>query len=179
MKTCLLKNQPLILLPLNSKIKEFISRNRFFTMDDVIVIILTLVLTIVAAINQNKKKKSAPAQNKTPDFWETVLGQESPFPQPIEVEKNIPPVQKKAEAKQVPRPKPTRKPEPQRMRSSALTDELSVAEGGRHDDILSLLNSKKGFDDSIDNNEDTAGIMDDFSLKKAVIYAEIIQPKYF
>jgi hypothetical protein len=65
------------------------------------------------------------------------------------------------------------------MRSSAITDELSVAEGGRHDDILSLLNSKKGFDDSIDNNEDTAGIMDDFSLKKAVIYAEIIQPKYF
>lgn len=148
-------------------------------MDDVIVIILTLVLTIVAAINQNKKKKSATAQQKTPDFWETVLGQESPLPQPVEVEKTSSPIHQKAETKNVTRPKPVRKAESQRMRSSALTDELIIAEGGRHEDILSLLNSKKGIEDSFDNDEEISGIIDDFSLKKAVIYAEIIQPKYF
>lgn len=148
-------------------------------MDDVIVIILTLVLTIVAAINQNKKKKGTPAQQKTPDFWETILGQESPLPQTVEVEKNIPPAHRKAEAKNVSRSKPVRKPESQRMKTPAITDELSIDEGGRHDDILTLLNTRKGFDDSFDSDEEVAGIMDDFSLRKAVIYAEIIQPKYF
>ncbi|HAX95376.1 MAG TPA: hypothetical protein DCY35_02465 [Prolixibacteraceae bacterium] len=148
-------------------------------MDDVIVIILTLVLTIVAAINQNKKKKGAPVAQKTPDFWETILGQENPLPQPVEVEKTSQPVRQKVGTKNVTRPKPFIKPESQRMRSSALTDELLIAEGGRHEDILSHVNSKKGIEDSFDNDEEISGIIDDFSLKKAVIYAEIIQPKYF
>ena len=148
-------------------------------MDDVIVIILTLVLTIVAAINQNKKKKSTPTEQKTPDFWETILGQESPLPRPVEVEEVKLPVQHKRKAPVVHQPNPVRKPIPKRMSTTPIHDELSIEEGGRHDDILSIINSKKEADDAFDPHQDASGIMEDFSLRKAIIYSEIIHPKYF
>ncbi len=148
-------------------------------MDDVIVIILTLVLTIVAAINQNKKKKSPPTEQKTPDFWETILGQESPLPRPVEVEEVKPPVQHKRKAPVVHQTNPVRKPIPKRMSTTPIHDELSIEEGGRHDDILSIINSKKEADDAFDPHQDASGIMEDFSLRKAIIYSEIIHPKYF
>ncbi|GAP69797.1 hypothetical protein BA6E_121248 [Bacteroidales bacterium 6E] len=148
-------------------------------MDDVIVIILTLVLTIVAAINQNKKKKSPHSEQKTPDFWETILGQESPLPRPVEVEEIKPPVEKKRKGTSVPVSNPLRNQITRRMSPTLINDELSIAEGGRHNDIVSLLNSQKEKEEALGNLQEASGIMEDFSLKKAVIYSEIIHPKYF
>jgi hypothetical protein len=150
-------------------------------MDDVIVIILTLVLTIVAAINQQKKrKKQVPSEEESePDFWQEVLmgGKTETSQEPVrEPIKTIPSPEKRPEQQY-------KKPVEQVFRNTVKTSRFNYPdksdEGGRNDEVLKFGKGAKTFGSETPAEEQTETILEDFSLKKAVIYSEIIQPKYF
>lgn len=132
-------------------------------MDDLVIIIMTLVFTLLAVINQSKKKKN-PGENKIPDFWETILtGEKAPpasYPQEIQTEKRgkVIPVPAKdftGSWHESPAPKPEEGSVGRIVRKSETTDTTSL------DDIPG-----------------EKSLLTDFSLKKAVIYSEILHPKY-
>lgn len=151
-------------------------------MDDVIVIILTLVLTVVAAINQSKKRKQqAPSEtSEEPDIWEEILqtGKHKPVP----ANQSEPVIVKEY-------PKPHRPAEKVRTietssRKTKTMEKPSAVfnfenEGGRNEDVLRA--SQIGLQSDTANTQEGSGesVLEDFSLRKAVIYAEIINPKYF
>jgi hypothetical protein len=148
-------------------------------MDDIIVIILTLLLTIFAAINQSKKKKQQQSQNTSsePDFWETILHGEEGTPVPV---KTPPARQPSVSVRQQPVASKTKTREPLR-KSVRATDSYTIFpdEGGRSDDVLIAAKKQDvGFENQHERENDLT-ILEDFSLRKAIIYSEIIQPKYF
>ncbi len=152
-------------------------------MDDVIIIILTLVLTVVAAINQSNKKKQqrSPTGNEgEPDFWEEILHGQKPAPQPVP-----------------PSPQPMRKepvtrkgtPEPLKSRtfsSQKAKTQVSQAyhqdfqnEGSRNESIINRIQENPIGSDNVPEAFNKESVLEDFSLRKAVIFSEIIRPKYF
>lgn len=149
-------------------------------MDDIIVIILTLVLTIVAAINQSKKKKQQETQNTSPvpDFWETILHGEEGTPVPVNTPRKPQPsepvLQQTVERKAKARTLQNKSGHTVRHHPEFISDE-----GGRNQDILMAGNKLVNETGKLDNHDDNLTILEDFSLRKAIIYSEIIQPKYF
>lgn len=151
-------------------------------MDDVIIIILTLVLTVVAAINQSKKRKQqAPTETgEEPDIWEEILqtGKQKPVPssqsEPVTVNE---------------KPKPRQATEMDRLRevpswkTKTIKKPASIFnyenESGRNEDILRSGQIRQASDASISQEDSGESVLEDFTLRKAVIYAEIINPKYF
>lgn len=149
-------------------------------MDDIIVIILTLLLTIFAAINQSKKKKQQQSQNTSPDpdFWETIMHGDEGTPVPVKT----PPARQPSEPvrqQSVTRKTKTREP----LRKSVLTGEVHEifisGEGGRNEDVLMAGKKQFAGNENQNDKENDLTILEDFSLRKAIIYSEIIQPKYF
>lgn len=150
-------------------------------MDDVIIIILTLVLTIVAAVNQSRKKKqqTPTAEGTIPDIWEEILhgGRSQPYPDEDEepvilrepVRTPVPVVVKPTGKKPV---RPTRA-------STPPMDYGYLNESGRNEDIIRFNRGKNTEEQKLETSETSENILSDFSLKKAVIYSEIINPKYF
>ena len=149
-------------------------------MDDVIVIILTLVLTIVAAINQQKKrKKQAPSDEEgEPDFWEEVFQGGKTEPRPENAGRPV-------TMQPAPKPEPTdrNRQQKQPLRVAAVQNRVNLPaepkEGERNLEVLKYTTGAKGFGSDLSAEEPAESLLDDFSLKKAVIYNEIIQPKYF
>jgi hypothetical protein len=148
-------------------------------MDDIIVIILTLALTIVAAINQSKKKKQQLPQPESgePDFWEEILHGGKPKPASTgEYHDN-------AEPDRIPAPAKVRKPaeNPMKMKKPARNSIIQdpFKEGGRNEDILRHSEIRDTSLRDLESDEKGESILEEFSLKKAVIYSEIIHPKYF
>lgn len=149
-------------------------------MDDIIVIILTLVLTIVAAINQSKKKKQHESQNtgSEPDFWETILHGEEGTPVPV---KTTPKKQPSASVRQQPLPgeakirEPLRKP----VSTAGYQSVFNSVEGARNEDVQRASNRLVSDIENPEDRENYLSILEGFSLRKAIIYSEIIQPKYF
>ncbi len=145
-------------------------------MEDIVVIILTLAFTILAAVNQNKKKKAA-AENKAPvpDFWKVLF--------PGEADDGMP-------AQPHARPE-----EPSARESGAHHGGEPFKEGarattpGNRRKVPTPAFSMEGSGKKTtpagqqlpppQENDDSPSVLDDFSLRKAVIYREILDPKYF
>lgn len=128
-------------------------------MDDLIIIILTLLFTIFAAINQTKKKKIP--EPKIPEPWKIPGGfkPSGPFPQEKPVRKN--------DEKTI---------QPRKTSAAFLQVETFEEEGIRNETVASIVNKQ------MDKNEtvpEESPVMEDFSLRKAIIFTEIIKPKYF
>jgi hypothetical protein len=151
-------------------------------MDDVIIIILTLVLTVVAAINQSKKRKQqAPAETgEEPDIWEEILqtGKQKPEPasqrEPVTV--NERPTQRQAKEMNARREVPSWNTKTIKKPASIFNHEN---EGGRNEDILRSSQIRQASDAATSKEGSGESILEDFTLRKAVIYSEIINPKYF
>ena len=130
-------------------------------MDDLIVLILTLIIFVAGAIGQIKKKKppvsDAGKNQQTDNFWD-LLEQETEIfrDQPVQPEREIQPVvyQEKYEST-----------EPENYEFTP------VNEGG------SVLAVEKNTEKKIPVRERL--LKEGFSLKKAVVYSEILNRKYF
>jgi hypothetical protein len=157
-------------------------------MDDVIIIILTLVLTVVAAINQSKKKKQqgAPTSEGEPDFWEEILKGGKPYTEPEqnnEPDMTREPVVFRDPVKQRPAREmakittvPSRKVKADNKTNSYFNPD---EDGGRLDEIMKYSHSKHAEEALSLDAVESEPILEDFTLRKAVIYSEIINPKYF
>ncbi len=135
-------------------------RYRATTMDDILIIVLTLLFTALAAINQSKKKKHAEA-SPGPDPWKELLGipgqpDAIPFPVP--------------EIRHDPHPSV---PVPHGLPIQTLTP-ADEEEGMRNEFADALRETRKENGETRDAEEEEG-----FSLRKAVIYSEIYNPKYF
>lgn len=135
-------------------------------MDDLIVIILTLIIAVVGALGQIKKKKQGQPQNQQTDqeqepsgFWDifekeqeyTVDQQEEMPHQEVEVQPVT--INEKVE-----RTIPQYEFTPENEGKSIYGDDLTM----KHEQ----------------KNKHTKRKIKDFSLKKAVIYSEILNRKY-
>lgn len=135
-------------------------------MDDILIIVLTLAFTVLAAINQNKKKKHpAEGESKLPDFWKVL------FPE--------------AEARDVHLPEEMRemtapvRPVPQSFKQVKRKEPSPdfQAEGVRNERVTRIPETK--IPEPMETETIAESISEDFTLRKAVIYSEILRPKYF
>ncbi|QIA06912.1 hypothetical protein [Draconibacterium halophilum] len=128
-------------------------------MDDIVVIILTLIVALFGILNKKRKKNVAPgepgsSEDKTPNFWEMLMDDNedmSPNPHPyeeVEVEEDEVPV---------------RKARPIYEYSTDIKNSQPVKTKKKR--------AKK-------SKKQTLIMGEKFSLKKAVIYSEIINSKY-
>jgi hypothetical protein len=129
-------------------------------MDDIIVIILTLVVAVVGVLNQNKKKKAAQqagggGQAQSPDFLDMLVSE-----QEIEEEKEQRYLQNElsVEDNEVSMTKT-------RNTFLSVNEESFVAEK----EVKKVVKERKRL------RVDGGG----FSLKKAIVYNEILNRKYF
>lgn len=137
-------------------------------MDDIFVIILTLIIAVVGALNQKRKKKGRQApldeggeQQPKQDIWDMLFDQgEQPLvPTPVEYKEEETEVVK----------------EPVFQSSVSKTDQAKYefkakSEGVSVFEIRNKKSKEKKKKFKIDGEE--------FSLKKAVIYSEILNRKY-
>ena len=132
-------------------------------MDDLLVIILTLIIAVVGALNQVRKKKAQPveeqpeSESSTSDFWEFLDDDE---------ETVVPIREKEVKAKTVeePIPEPIQINLKPRYQFSAQNEGKSVSMERMKPELKKAV---KG-----------SNIKDEFSLRKAVIYSEILNRKY-
>lgn len=128
-------------------------------MDDVLVIILTLVVAVFGALNQRKKRKealnkpAAPATGQSQDFWDMLLDDDN------YVQEDVPtPVREEvAEVETAPESKPVYEFKADREAVHSIKQPMKK---------LTKTKRKK------------LVMGEEFSLKKAVIYSEIINRKY-
>jgi hypothetical protein len=128
-------------------------------MDDIIVIILTLLVAVFGALNQHRKKKaaqnSAPNQSQEPTgFWDMIMDNQAVQ------EEVIPEYDDKATVVE-------KYPEPE----VAPKYEFVPSSEGRSD-VIAEINAvlKEKSEVTVDGEK--------FSLRKAVIYNEILNRKY-
>jgi hypothetical protein len=147
-------------------------------MDDYIFLLIAVALSIFGAINQNKKKKNLtePLPEKTAKprnfLMDQLLGEDFLSGPPVEV-----------------KPIVTVRPE---MKREPLTNPMSVDKSGLyHTAFASTLpdRTKNPLQPSLkkqtvnltnleDEDEEMTGYLEDFSLRKAFVYSEILQRKY-
>ncbi len=133
-------------------------------MDDILVILLTLVVAIVGALTQRKKKREAQQpvpgteNDQTMDFWDLITGEEG-HPdtlQPLAQEEQVseePVVEHRSE-------------------THAETEySFSAASEGASEIKEKIKSVRPGITKSLIDGEE-------FSLRKAVIYSEILNRKY-
>jgi len=145
-------------------------------MEDYIFLIIAIVLSIFGAINQNKKKKIeenpfSEAEEKTGNsFMDQLLGAD--FLNEPEVKKappvRIKPMQTKVATKntiEIPRDKFYHQ-----VFKSTLPDRP------KHELLKTTWKHKE--EDEIVDDEESINYLEDFSLRKAVIYSEIMNRKY-
>ena len=131
-------------------------------MDDLVVLILTLIIVVLGAIGQFKKKKPAPAnetqKSSSEDFWDMLTSEQEFVAQQPEVTPAAEPIQPEP----VPEtPKYTFTPENEGISDLTKTDDLTKQS------IYTDEEEKTGKTDT-----------EKFSLRKAIIYSEIINRKY-
>jgi hypothetical protein len=126
-------------------------------MDDIVVLILTLLIVVLGAIGQIKKKRpvqtDANQNNNSGGFWDLLEGEPEIIPQSPEFNQ------------------PVVEPEPTEMMSEEPEYKFTPSNEGRS-------NIKREFSEML-KEEKTKKILDEnFSLRKAIIYSEIINRKY-
>ncbi|QGY43870.1 hypothetical protein GM418_09435 [Maribellus comscasis] len=134
-------------------------------MDDLIVIILTLIVAVVGTIGQIKKKKQpqpesgTEEQNSSDNFWDVLedFGDKPSNPKPGETEY-----------------------EPETIEEKPIVNQQYTfkAENEGKDSVLKKTSSiKNGIKQNLEE-EKKENISNTFSLRKAVIYSEILNRKY-
>lgn len=129
-------------------------------MDDILIIILTLLFTVFAAINQKKKKQGQEEKEGIP--WDEIFQGKTRVPVP-------------AEEVIVNQSKPQPKPFKTSTVVPVITEWEYPGEGLQNESVIMKTTPKK--EDSLETVE-TESYLEGFSLKKAVIYSEILSPKY-
>lgn len=137
-------------------------------MDDLIVIILTILIVIIGALNQLKKQKQAAKQpeekNPEPGIWETL------FDESEDVELQT--VGQSMEVQQ----------EPFQLESTE--PEITDYRFGQTEEGRTFLFQREPESSGEGENVQVAdslieGIGEEFTLRKAVVYSEILNTKYF
>jgi len=130
-------------------------------MDDLLVIILTIVLMAAGSLGQLIKKKkpvASPEQERSrPEIWETLFGDQD-FPETsVPGHREITP----------------------ETEGSVNPDEVVPEYKFENEEGASaiLRKDKKMAENELQNYDEP--VMEDFSLKKALVYSEILNPKYF
>ncbi len=145
-------------------------------MDDILILLLTVGLTVFAAINQSKKKKkSLPAEGEQSNFWETLM-QEEPIVYDDDETMAPSPVRYQEGANKLHTP-------PSGIFTS-MNQASSPYFNPEFDDNIST--TKKRVEPAIHKQEiipeeedEMQPILQNFNLRDAVIFSEIINPKYF
>lgn len=135
-------------------------------MDDIIIILLTLAFTIVAAVNQSKNKKRAAqsGQERAPDFPEGFFGEKRMEPDPRPAPRG--------HGETIPRVQSVKMPTiPREIRTT-----FDAHEEGVRNEIV--VGAGTGKSDTIPETDDP-DLLERFTVKDAVIYSEILRPKYF
>ncbi|WP_321288589.1 hypothetical protein [uncultured Sunxiuqinia sp.] len=138
-------------------------------MEDYIFIIIAIVLSIVGALNQNKKKKAmqeqqnGDEQHQEPSFFEQIFNDPVFQEEEIQVEK-VPTRAARPEVKK------SEKRVPHKPLQSSIMKKTEIS-GSINDNI-----GEEEYDETQETTRES--IMNGFSLKKAVIYSEIINRKY-
>ncbi len=151
-------------------------------MEDYIFILIAIVLSIFGAINQNKKKKMEQMREEDQEpkhessFFDQIFDdpmfreepQPKPVREPVVIEKPRIIPERRIPERRIPEPKLERQP----LRSSRL----------KKTEIEDAIHKNKIASSTTENEADTKGarysVMSDFSLRKAIIYAEILERKY-
>ena len=137
-------------------------------MEDLIVIVIMIAISIIGAVTRSKKKKvvsgnmvQSGMQQDKPDFWETLFEDDLPAAEPVFATESF-----------------VNAEEPLKVPSKDITPEPILFEEGspKRMDEIKEDEIKTG---EIGNQETSSKILDGFSLKKAVVFSEIINPKYF
>jgi hypothetical protein len=147
-------------------------------MEDYIFLIIAVALSIFGAINQNKKKKdhvvpSPEKETKPGNFIMDQLFGDNFFADPV------------------PEVKPNLQPRPALKKEPLVAPKIATQTGLRHTTFASTLpdRSKKPLQPSLrkpspelseaePEDDDIPGYLDDFSLRRAFVYSEILQRKY-
>jgi hypothetical protein len=147
-------------------------------MDDYIFLIIAVVISIFAAINKSQKEKAArqqPLQEGAKSrnyFMDQLLGEDF---MEDEQEKKVP-------------VKPA-KPAPEKIAFKSSIDtqkglnyhlprfKSTLPDRPKHTMIASTQRSKREVE-PIEEPEETISYLEDFSLRKAIIYSQILEPKY-
>ena len=129
--------------------------------DNLIVILLTVILMVAGSLGQLKKKKQPVVQPEPqkpqPDIWETLFG---------ELEK--------------PEVKPPLSPEIIPENEGKVNPDVQVAEyRPENEEGLVYIFKKEADQKESELHPEEMDVMETFSLKKAVVYSEILNPKYF
>ncbi len=133
-------------------------------MDDLIVIILTILVAVVGALNQRKKKREAEASasaseeaGQPVDFWEMIMQQEERPP----VYQTVPQEEEDLYDEvvdTVPKPKPVYQFKAEAEGSSEVVEVKKILQREAKKPVM------------VDGEE--------FSIRKAIIYSEIMNRKY-
>jgi len=129
-------------------------------MDDLLVILITILIAVVGVLNQRKKKKDAQqpvseSAGQPADFWEMLMQQQEQRPVYNEVEEDE--IDDEV-IDTVPEPKPVYQFKAAEEGSSDLVEEKKILQRQKKKPVL------------IDGEE--------FSIRKAIIYNEILNRKY-
>ncbi len=131
------------------------------------------MLSIVGALNQNKKKKAmqeqqnGDEQHQEPSFFEQI------FDDPVFQEEEIQ-VEKVPTRAARPEVKKSEKRVPHKPLQSSIMKKTEIS-GSINDNIGEAIGEEE-YDETQETTRES--IMNGFSLKKAVIYSEIINRKY-
>jgi len=129
--------------------------------DNWLVVILSIVLMVAGSLGQLKKKKPMVTQPEgkkpEPEIWETLFGEsEEPAIEPQEYIEIAP------------------------ESEGNMNPEVAVPEYRfENEEGKSFLYKKDSTPDEPEHPLNEASYMDDFSLQRAVVYSEILNPKYF
>lgn len=151
-------------------------------MEDYIFIIIAIVLSIFGAINKKKKEDARAAEQGSSHGEKSVFSDvfDDEFFSPVKPAANTvpPPVVKPA-----PKPKekmqaPRKMEAPARLQRQPLKREFLKHSYNRPERKIEQLEIVKLGDHSPTTTKKTHSVLDGFSLKKAVIYSEILQRKF-
>lgn len=147
-------------------------------MEDYIFLLIAIVLSIFGAINKKKKitEKASPldekAQRTKNFFLDQLLGENFPDDSPEIIK---PPVREK------PVPKTVSVASPRPVSQSGLYHFgfKSTLPEQKIKPFQTITSKSEGKESEVElDNTDTSGYLDDFSLRKAFVYSEILQRKY-
>ena len=142
-------------------------------MEDYIFLIVAIVLSVLSAVNQNKKKKAAQANTDSPKvqhrnpLFDQLFGSDL-FDEPDE---------EKVQPVKIQRVKPEVKVS-QAPRESFVRHEYKTTLPATALNVKPKLEKKEQVVEDLDEENEDAGYLSDFSLRKAFIYSEILNRKY-
>lgn len=145
-------------------------------MEDYIFLIIAVVISIIASIKKNKKKESIASatteKEEDPDnyFLDRLFNVDFPEDEEDQIPVRIKPVEKR---ETLIAPAPMRNPVNYQSPFKSSLPERSVRS------IQSSLKKETlPVEEIEDEADESAGYLEDFSLRKAFVYSEIMNPKY-